>query len=501
MERTSIENRFYDLLQKIESYNEALNVMFWDLRTGAPKKAVDQRSKTIGVISSEVFRLKTSPEMKELLEELSHQQGLSIKTAAAVEQSQKEYDKFKKIPEKEYEEYVMLQTKAESVWETAKETSDFLLFAPYLEKLVDMNKKFLQYWGYEGTPYNTLLDFYEPGMTTDVLDRVFKSLRENIVPLVQKIGAADKQPDTGFVSQSFPAEGQKKASGFFLKELGYDFSAGRLDETVHPFQISLNRNDVRVTTKYDEYDFRTAVFGTIHECGHALYEQNISPDLEGTLLCSGTSYGIHESQSLFYENFVGRSFGFWKRYYPKLKEFSPEQLEHVSLEDFYFAINESKPSLIRIEADELTYPLHIMIRYEIEKELFNGTLAVSDLPGVWNKKYEEYLGVTPPDDAKGVLQDVHWSGGSFGYFPSYALGLLYAAQIRQAMLRDLPNLEELIEKGELQQILSWLTNRIHQYGKTKKPLDLLWEVTGENLNPDYLIDYLKEKYTALYSIQ
>ncbi|KZZ86362.1 carboxypeptidase M32 [Bacillus sp. SJS] len=500
MNENAIEIRFYDLLQKIESYNEALNVMFWDLRTGAPKKAVDQRSKTIGVLSSEVFRLKTSNEMKELLDQLSIQEELSVKTSAAVEESMKEYKKYEKIPEKEYAEYVMLQTKAESVWETAKETSDFSLFAPYLEKLIEANKKFLTYWGYEGTPYNTLLDFYEPGMTTDILDRVFNSLREQIVPLVKRIAGSNKQPDTSFIYQTFPVEGQRKASEFFLKELGYDFSAGRLDETVHPFQISLNRSDVRVTTKYDVNDFRTAIFGTIHECGHALYEQNISADLEGTLLCSGTSYGIHESQSLFYENFVGRSFGFWKRHYETLREFSPEQLNSVSLEDFYFAINESKPSLIRIEADELTYPLHIMIRYEIEKELFNGNLAVADLPRVWNEKYEEYLGVTPPNDAKGVLQDVHWSGGSFGYFPSYALGLLYAAQIRESMLKDLPDLEERIEKGELSGILAWLSERIHQYGKTKKPLQLLMEVTGEELNPTYLIDFLEEKYTKLYSL-
>ncbi|MTH52112.1 carboxypeptidase M32 [Bacillus mangrovi] len=500
MIKIETEKQFYELLQKIQSYQEALNVLFWDLRTGAPKKGVDQRSKTIGILSAEEFRLKTSDEMKRLLDELSATPDLSPKTRAAVEESIKEYSKYKKIPEAEYAEYVMLQTKAESVWETAKETNDFPLFAPYLEQLVETNKKFLGYWGYEGTPYNTLLGFYEPGMTVDVLDRVFAQLREKIVPLVQNISAASKQPNADFIYGTFPAEEQKKASEFFLKELGYDFSAGRLDETIHPFQISINRSDVRVTTKYDEQDFRTAVFGTIHECGHALYEQNISEELEGTPLCSGTSYGIHESQSLFYENFIGRSFGFWKRYYETFRSFSPEQLQSVSLEDFYFAINESKPSLIRIEADELTYSLHIMIRYEIEKELFNGNLAVADLPEVWNRKYEEYLGVVPPNDAKGVLQDVHWAGGSFGYFPSYALGLLYGAQFRNAMLKDLPDLEDRIERGELGSILSWLTEKIHQHGKTKKPLQLLQEVTGEELNADHLITYLTEKYSRLYSL-
>jgi carboxypeptidase Taq len=282
--------------------------------------------------------------------------------------------------------------------------------------------------------------------------------------------------------------------------MGYNLQAGRLDETVHPFAIGINPGDVRVTTKYDENDFRTAVFGTIHEGGHALYEQNISKELVGTPLCTGTSMGIHESQSLFYENFVGRNYSFWKKNYQLLQQYSNGQFDNVKLDDFYRAINESKPSLIRIEADELTYPLHVMVRYEIEKGLFNDEFEVKDLPTIWNQKYEQYLGVRPENDAKGVLQDVHWSGGSFGYFPSYALGYMYAAQFKQAMLKDLPNFDTLLEEGNLTPIQEWLTEKVHIHGKMKMPLEILHDVTGEGLNADYLSDYLSVKYREVYKL-
>lgn len=283
--------------------------------------------------------------------------------------------------------------------------------------------------------------------------------------------------------------------------MGYNFKAGRLDETVHPFATGLNPGDVRVNTKYDEADFRTAVFGTIHEGGHALYEQNISSDLVGTPLCSGTSMGIHESQSLFYENFVGRHRSFWKKNYDLLKEYANGQFDDVSIDAFYRAINESKPSLIRIEADELTYPLHIIIRYEIEKGLFNDEIEVKDLPAIWNEKYEQYLGVKPENNGEGVLQDVHWAGGSFGYFPSYALGYMYAAQLKNSMLKDLPNYDELLEEGNLMPVKEWFTKNVHQFGKMKKPLEILTEVTGEGLNAQHLIDYLYDKYGKVYQLK
>ncbi|WP_108671173.1 carboxypeptidase M32 [Peribacillus acanthi] len=497
-----IEQEFLDYVKKMTAYNEALSLIFWDLRTGAPKKGIEQRSEVIGMLSSEVFAMSTSQEMASFIARLTQEgeKELSEITVKLLEECKKEYDKNKKIPADEYKEYIVLLSKSESKWEEAKAASDFGMFKPYLEKVIEYNRKFITYWGYEGNKYNTLLDLYEPGMTVEILDEVFGKLRSRIVPLVKKIAESPNKPETAFLFKHFPKSNQRDLSLEILEELGYDFEAGRLDETVHPFEITLNSGDVRITTKYDEADFRTAVFGTIHECGHAIYEQNVSPKLNGTLLASGTSMGIHESQSLFFENFIGRNYSFWKKNFGLLNKYAKEQFKDVSLEDYYRAINESKPSLIRIEADELTYPLHVMIRYEIEKALFNGDLQVDDLPRVWNEKYEEYLGVTPSNDAEGVLQDVHWSGGSFGYFPSYALGYMYAAQFKHSMLKDLPNYDELLESGNIGTIKEWLSTKIHKHGKMKKPFELLNEITGEELNANYLIEYLEEKYTKIYSL-
>lgn len=498
-----IEEQFLQYVKKMMAYNEAINLMYWDIRTGAPKKGVEQRSEVIGLLSQDVFKMSTSEEMAAYIAELSPdaiQEQLSSITRHTLDECRKEYERNKKIPANEYKEYVVLQAKAESVWEKAKETSNFSMFQPYLEQLIEFNKKFITYWGYKDHPYNTLLDLYEPGVTVQVLDAVFQRLTEHIVPLVKEIANSKNQPRNSFLFERFPKESQRSFSLALLEELGYNFEAGRLDETVHPFAIGLNPNDVRITTRYDENDFRTAIFGTIHECGHALYEQNIAPDLIGTPLCTGTSMGIHESQSLFYENFIGRHYSFWKRNFPLLKEYAPTQFSGVSVDEFYHAINEAKPSLIRIEADELTYPLHIIIRYEIEKGIFSGDIQVKDLPEIWNEKYEQYLGIRPDSDATGVLQDVHWAGGSFGYFPSYALGYMYAAQLKHAMTKDLPHFSELLEKGEIEPIRHWLTDKVHRFGKTKKPLEIIFDATGEGLNADYLIAYLNEKYKVIYQL-
>ncbi|MGB9943591.1 carboxypeptidase, partial [Bacillus subtilis] len=423
---------------------------------------------------------------------------LSEDTKKAVELAKKEYEENKKIPEAEYKEYVILCSKAETAWEEAKGKSDFSLFSPYLEQLIEFNKRFITYWGYQEHPYDALLDLFEPGVTVKVLDQLFTELKEAVIPLVKQVTASGNKPDTSFLTKAFPKEKQKELSLYFLQELGYDFDGGRLDETVHPFATTLNRGDVRVTTRYDEKDFRTAIFGTIHECGHAIYEQNIDEALSGTNLSDGASMGIHESQSLFYENFIGRNKHFWTPYYQKIQEASPEQFKDISLDDFVRAINESKPSFIRVEADELTYPLHIIIRYEIEKAIFSNEVSVEDLPSLWNQKYQDYLGITPQTDAEGILQDVHWAGGDFGYFPSYALGYMYAAQLKQKMLEDLPEFDALLERGEFHPIKQWLTEKVHIHGKRKKPLDIIKDATGEELNVRYLIDYLSNKYSNLY---
>lgn len=498
-----IEKNYYELVNKMGNIGEALGVLGWDLRTGAPKKGVDQRSEVIGTLSEEVFDLSTSDQMKGYLDALtdpSVQAGLSEITRRSVEKSKKEFDQNVKIPAKEYKEYIVLQSKAESVWGEAKSASDFSMLEPYLEKLVDFKRRFVGYWGSNGTKYDALLDLYEPGVNVETIDQVFNQVREAIVPLVEEIQASSNKPKTDFLFQYFPKENQRDFSLFMLKQIGYDLDAGRLDETAHPFATGLNPGDVRVTTNYKENDFRMAIFGTMHEGGHGIYEQNISKSLIGTPLCGGTSMGIHESQSLFFENFIGRDRALWDRYYGDFQKSAGGSFDNVSVDHFYRAINVSEPSLIRIEADELTYPLHIIVRYEIEKGLFNGDLKVKDLPGIWNEKMQAYLGIQPPSDREGVLQDIHWSGGDFGYFPSYALGYIYAAQFKQAMLKTIPNFESLLGSGKITPIREWLNENIHQYGALKKPIEIVKDVTGGGLKAQPLIDYLTTKYKELYRL-
>ncbi|GIP32567.1 carboxypeptidase M32 [Paenibacillus sp. J2TS4] len=494
---------FHKLIKKMNAYEEAIGLMHWDLRTGAPKKAVEGRSEVIGQLSGEMFRLSISDEMGAMLHELSqphHEEQLNRIQKKMIAEAKKQYDRDRKIPPDLYQQYIVLTSQAESVWEEAKEASDFAKFRPYLEKIVATNREFIELWGGTTNPYDTLLDIYEPGMTVQKLDHLFGALREQVVPLVAAIQKSEHQPDTSFLRQTFDKERQRQFNLFILKEMGYDLEAGRLDETVHPFAIGLNPGDVRITTKFVLDDLATALFGTIHEGGHALYEQNITKDLMGTNLCTGTSMGIHESQSRFWENMVGRSQSFWHRYYGDLQQTFSGLLDHVPQKEFYRAINEVRPSLIRTESDEVTYNLHIMIRYEIEKALFEQKANVADLPELWNEKYKDYLGVVPAGDGEGVLQDVHWAGGMFGYFPSYALGNMYAAQIRHTLLEQMPDFEDRIAKGELHPIKEWLTERVYQYGKLLDPGEIILQVTGEELSPNYLVRYLEDKYKPIYKL-
>lgn len=494
---------YYQYVKKIMDFNEAIALAEWDMRTGAPKKGISQRSEVVGTLADEVFKRSVSDEMKHYIDVLtdpSVQDELSEVTQRMIEKSKKTYDHYVKIPAEEHKAYIILQSEAQSVWQDAKSKNDFSLLRPYLEKIVDFKRNFIRYWGVGTNKYDALLDLYEPGLTVETIDRVFGKLRQGIIPLVQVVGASEEQPESSFLSVHFPAEKQKAFCLHILRENGYDFAAGRLDETEHPFETTLNPGDVRVTTNYRENDFIAAVLGTVHEGGHAIYEQHISRDLVGTPLCEGTSMGIHESQSLFFENFIGRSKAFWEYHYDELKRYASGQFDHVPLDDFYRAINKSHPSFIRTQADELTYPLHVMVRYDIEKALFDGNLEVRDLPGVWNEKMKEYLGIEPGTDREGVLQDIHWPAGDFGYFPSYALGYVYAAQFKHAMLRDLPDFDGHVRSGDIAAITQWLSEHIHRFGSLKKPLEILNDTTGEGPNPDYLIRYLTEKYSEIYRL-
>ncbi|MBU5345624.1 carboxypeptidase M32 [Paenibacillus lautus] len=495
--------QFDRLVRKIMSYYEAIGLLHWDLRTGAPRKGTEIRSETIGVLSTEAFKLQISEEMGQLLSffsEPKQAQQLDDRKRRMIAEVRKVYDQSKSIPPERFQEYSILAAQSETKWEEAKKNSDFEGFEPYLTKIVAFKQEFIDYWGVKNTRYDTLLDMYEPDLTVEKVDAIFDRLKARLVPLVHAIQKSTFKPKTDFLKQLFPKEQQEKFSLFLLEQMGYDFEAGRLDESVHPFATGLNPGDVRITTMYLPDDVLSAVFSSLHEGGHALYEQNIDKELAGTPLSGGTSMGIHESQSRLWENMIGRSRPFWRRYFADLQQHFPEQLKDVDVEDFYLAANKVENSLIRIEADELTYNLHIIIRYEIEKKLFNEGLAVKDLPETWNAKYKEYLGIMPPNDGMGVLQDVHWSGGDFGYFASYSLGNMYAAQMLHTMRKELPNLDQLIEEGNLAPIKEWLTDKVYKYGKSEKPSEIIVRVTGEELNPDYLADYLEEKYKEIYKL-
>ena len=476
--------------KQLRAFDEAISLLYWDMRTQMPEQSAPLRAETIGYLSTEAFKRQTSESFKSLLNDAGNAEGLSSTERRSVEVAKTQFERNAKIPHDEYQAYVTLVSESETAWEKAKEQDDWDMFAPYLKKIVTFQQKFAEYFGYEKHPYDALLYDYEPGMTVEQLDELFLALREELVPLIQQL-----PKETHSVDWSMPAAVQNQICHDWMNVVDYDLTRGRLDATVHPFEITINRRDVRITTKYDEQDCRNALFGTMHEAGHATYEQQIDPELDELGLGGGASMGIHESQSLFFENFIGRSVPFLNRVYPKLQEVHPPYAS-IDFDTFYAGVNEAKPSLIRIEADELTYSLHIIIRYELEKDLIQGDLAVDDLPEAWNEKYKEYLGLDVPSHAKGVLQDVHWAGGSFGYFPSYALGLIYAAQLTETMQADLPNFEELVSAGDFAPIKQWLEQQVHRHGKRLTPNELIEQVTGEAISVKPLIRYLSEKYTG-----
>lgn len=497
-----LENKlvsFKEYMKKIEYMVSALSVLNWDMEVYIPKKGVSYRGDVLGYISTEVYKMTTSHEMEDYIDTFIDVKGLDDVTYAMVTNAKKDYDETKKIPEDRYRKFSVLTANAFPAWQEAKLKKDFSIFKPYLEEIVEFSKEFIGYWGYTGNKYNTLLDKFEPGITVEKLDKIFGELRDAIVSLLTKIEKSSVKIDDSFFKKSFTNKEQEDFSIFVMEKMGFDFERGRVDESEHPFTTEFNNKDVRITTHYYENEWRSALFSCIHEGGHALYEQDIPDSLYGTGLAHGVSMGVHESQSRFYENIIGRSKEFWMYFFPEAKKRFP-QFKDVTFEEFYKAINIVEKSLVRTEADELTYSLHVIIRYEIEKMLINGEVKVADLPEVWNEKYKEYLHVEPKNDAEGVLQDMHWSGGEFGYFPSYALGNLYGAQFLNKMKKDMPSMYADIEKGDLSKVHNWLKENVHKYGCTYKPADLIKRVTGEELTAKYFIDYLNNKYSEIYNL-
>lgn len=489
-----------EYLKKSEYLGSSISLLQWDSVVNMPKEAIEYRSEMIGYLTGESYKLTTSEKMKEFIDYFSWIDGLDHLTKAILENITKDYYHVTKIPETEYVQYEIDKALAQSAWEDAKKAKDFTIFKPHLAKMIAYNKQFAEYWGFKDNKYDGLLDIYEPEMTTESLDAVFGELREVLIDLLHRITNSKTKTDDAFLKGSYSAESQRKLGEIILAQIGYDFEKrGRIDVSEHPFTTNFGNKDVRITTKYDTSDFRPAIFSMIHEGGHGIYEQNIPDELEGTSLAAGASMGMHESQSRFYENILGKSMEFWSYFYPKVQE-AYKGLEGVSLESFYRAINCVEPSLIRIDADELTYSLHIIIRYEMEKLLINSDIDIDDVPRLWNEKYKEYLGVEPENDAEGVLQDVHWAGGDFGYFPTYALGNLYGAQIFNKLKEEIPDWNQKIRSGDFAAITQWLKENVHQYGATLKPADLINKVTGEQLSAKYFIEYLNDKFGKIYGV-
>ncbi|MDR1540736.1 MAG: carboxypeptidase M32 [Clostridiales bacterium] len=484
-------------LEKMNAINMALNIMYFDRATGAPKGGVKSSSKFYGILSAESFGMSVSDEMAGFLKQLEKENQPGEIDKAVLRICRKDYESFRKIPVEEMREYKELEAGAQAIWEKAKEASDYSYFAPALEKLIEFKIRFADYRRGAKDRYDVYLSDYEEGMDQETLDAFFAQLKKTIVPLVKEIGKSGRRIDESFLSRPVPIQRQREISSLLIKRLGFDLNRGVLRESVHPFTCDIGQNDVRITTNYHENAFLSSFYSVLHEVGHALYEQNKIEEIADTILDKGASTGIHESQSRFYENIVGRSLEFWESIYDDAIAILGEDFKDVSAKALFEVSNIVKPSFIRIEADELTYSLHVMVRYEIEKLIMSGNYSINELPKEWNRKMEEYLGITPRNDAEGILQDVHWSGGSFGYFPSYAIGNAYSAQIFSCMKKDIPFYKK-IRQGDIASIQNWLSEKIHRHGCLKTPEELIMNIAGEKLNASHYAKYLEDKFSAIY---
>ena len=491
--------RLDEIEATVSAYSHAMGILTLDAATAAPLGAAEGRGKTMALLSGVIYDLAASADTRELVEYLTaHADELDANHRRQAEIQKKSCEQLTRIPQEEYIAYNVLLNKAEGIWRVAKQQNDFAAFAPVLEEIVAYNRKFAGYYDSAKAPYDALLNEYEEGLTMATLDGFFAQLRAVIVPLVKAISEKE-QPDTAFLQQSYPIEGQKVFAKYLMDTIGLDPNRCTIAESEHPFTCGFNNADVRITTHYHEFQPTFAMYSTIHEGGHALYELGVEDDYNHTCLTGGASMGIHESQSRFYENIIGRSLEFVELVFPKMQEIFPEQLKGVTAYDLYRAVNKAQPSLVRTESDELTYCMHIMIRYEIEKQLIDGSLEVRDVPAAWNALYKEYLGVDVPSDTLGCLQDSHWSGGSIGYFPSYALGSAYGAQMKFVMEQQIGAIAPMIAKGDIAAITAWLREHIHRFGNFKKPAAIFEDACGK-FDPKYFADYLTEKYSKLYNL-
>jgi carboxypeptidase Taq len=474
----------------------------WDQRTHIPDQGHAHRHNQFALLAKWIHLRATDPRLGEALARVEASDLVADPGAVAavnVREWRRDFDRATKIPQELAVALAKATAEGETAWERARPASDWETFKPFLVTVVALKREEAQALGYAAEPYDAHLDSFEPGETAAALGPLLGELRVSLLRVLAAIQGSGRRPQGEVVRRLFPVDGQERLARLAAQSLGYDFAGGRLDKTAHPFSVDIGPGDVRITTRFDEHCFGQAFFGTLHETGHALYDQGLPPHHWGAPRGDTVSLGIHESQSRLWENLVGRSLGFWRFFYAQVQK-TFAVLHDVPLPVFHFAINEVEPSLIRTEADEVTYNLHILLRFELERALMNGDLTVSDLPGAFNDKMRAYLGLTPPNPGQGVMQDVHWSAGLFGYFPTYTLGNLYAAQFFARAEAELGPLEERFAAGDFAPLLTWLRERIHSQGHRVWARPLVQEVTGEELTPRYLMRYLQRKFGALYGV-
>jgi carboxypeptidase Taq len=490
-------------LGEIRDLNKAAALLGWDQQTYMPPGGAAARAEQLATLQKTAHNWFITDEIGELLETLSSDEvgwDYDSDEASLVRVTARDYEKARKVPGELVAEFARVSTLAHEAWVKARQASDFSQFQPHLEKIVELNVRLANVLGYEDRIYDPLLDQYEPEMKTAQVSAIFDNLKRELLPLVKAISESARAVDDSMIRQTYDEQKQWDFGLEIIKDFGFDFTRGRQDKSVHPFTTSFSINDVRLTTRVDPNYLPTALFGTLHECGHGLYEQGVSSSLERTSLDDGASLGVHESQSRLWENLVGRSREFWSQYFPRLQAFFPDQMTGVDVETFYRAINRVEPSFIRVEADEVTYNLHIMLRFELENELLEGKVKIADLSEAWNAKMQAYLGVVPPNAALGVLQDVHWSGGMLGYFPTYSLGNLISVQFFDKAKADIPSLPDQIAAGKFDQLLIWLRENVHRHGRKYTPAELVKHVTGNDLTAANYVAYIKSKFSDIYGL-
>lgn len=491
-------------LKQVALLRSCAEVLGWDEQTYLPPGGAEHRANQLSLLAGLVHERATSPRLGDLLAALETSGEASdgdSPQAVNIREARRNFDRATKLPRRLVEEISRVTSLAQQQWVAARKKADAADFIPWLEKVVALKREEAEAIGYgDGVPYDALLDDYEPDAKTADVEAIFTPLRDELVPLVAAIKDSGRQPDRAIITRSYPIDAQREFATEAARQIGFDFHQGRLDVAAHPFCSGFGPGDCRLTTRYDEHHFPGAFFGVLHEAGHGIYEQGLDKDAFGTPMGEFTSLGIHESQSRMWENFVGRSRPFWTHSYAPAQQAFPEALGDVAVDDFYRAINDVRPSFIRVEADEVTYNLHIMLRFELEQPLIAGDLKPADVPGVWNETFTRYFDLTPPDDALGCLQDIHWSGGSMGYFPTYALGNMYAAQIFEQARKDVGDLDAQFARGEFQPLRAWLNENIHRRGKQYPPGRLVEVVTGEPLSHRPLAAHLHAKFDELYGL-